>query len=142
MAGTSGLELSQRRCRLSDCFRGATRQRLVPVANEVRDEGVEAEWLAVAASAVSAAFPDAFDQLRQENDPFVEPNYERKAADPFVVTSCRKRPRYARICDDPCVGWPGGVIGSLAGTRPEVKGVSAASTRVDVVRHVHGSAPS
>ncbi len=69
VAGTLGLELAQCGGRSGDGLRGATGERLVPVRDRVGYERLEAERLAVTASAVAATFPETVDELGQRSDP-------------------------------------------------------------------------
>jgi hypothetical protein len=62
---------------LRDHFGGARLERLVPVADAVGYERGEAEWLAVPAGAVAAAFPEAVDELRDGEDPFIRSTYTK-----------------------------------------------------------------
>jgi hypothetical protein len=69
VAGTWGLELAQRGGRSSDGLRGATGERSVPVRDRVGYERLEAERLAVSASAVAATLPETVDELGQRKGP-------------------------------------------------------------------------
>src|SRR5438105_15496311 len=71
MTGASGLQVSERRRGAGHGFGGTAGQGLVPLANGVGDERLEAEGLAVLAGAVAVAFPEAVDELGQGRDPLV-----------------------------------------------------------------------
>jgi len=65
VASAGGLEVSHRRGGLGDGLRSAAWEGLVPLTDWVGEESLEAERPAVTAGAVTAAFPDALDELRQ-----------------------------------------------------------------------------
>lgn len=65
MAGAGDLEVADRRGGLGDGLRSAAWEGLVPITDWVGEEGLEAKRPAVTAGAVTAAFPDALDELRQ-----------------------------------------------------------------------------